>query len=63
MIGPIGRRVVGQQSREKVEREFDEELVLTAYMSWLSQTLSGHTPQPSLGKRIKFGSKLDVPRA
>ena len=63
MIGPIGRRVVGQQAREKVEREFDEELVLTAYMSWLSQTLSGHTPRSNLGKRIKFGSKLDVPRA
>ena len=63
LIGPVGRRVVGQQAREKVEREFDENRVIEAYLRWLDLTLSHPKRGPGLDQGIEFGSKFNVPRA
>ena len=63
LIGPVGRRVVGQQAREKVEREFDENRVIEAYLRWLDLTLSHRKRGRGLDQGIEFGSKFNVPRA
>ena len=63
LIGPVGRRVVGQQAREKVEREFDENRVIEAYLRWLDLTLSHPKRGRGLDQGIEFGSKFNVPHA